>query len=231
MINDKSEARVVVSHDGPYIVTGNVPLSRQTIVADANGASVAWQESADFPQTAKYALCRCGQSNKKPFCDGTHAKIGFDGHETAGREPYLKQAMEIDGPKLLLTDQENLCAFARFCDSNGSVWVEVSSTDDAGVWATFLRQVGNCPSGRLVAWDGSTERPVEHKLPTSIGLVEDPEEDCSGPIWLRGEITLVSADGSAYETRNRVTVCRCGQSANKPFCDGTHAKVKFHSNV
>jgi CDGSH-type Zn-finger protein len=231
MINDKSEARVVVSQDGPYIVTGNVPLSRQTIVADANGASVAWQESAGFPQTAKYALCRCGQSNKKPFCDGTHAKFGFDGHETASREPYLEQAKEIDGPKLLLTDQENLCAFARFCDSNGSVWVEVSSTDDAGVRATFLRQVGNCPSGRLVAWDGSTERPVEHKLTTSIGLVEDPKEDCSGPIWLRGEITLVSADGSAYETRNRVTVCRCGQSANKPFCDGTHAKVKFHSNV
>ena len=51
-----------------------------------------------------------------PFCDGTHAKIGFDGHETADREPYLKQAMEIDGPKLLLTDQENLCAFARFCE-------------------------------------------------------------------------------------------------------------------
>ena len=74
----------------------------------------------------------------------------------------------------------------------------MSSTDDAGIRATFLRQVGNCPSGRLVAWDGSTERPVEQKLPTSIELVEDPEEDCSGPIWLRGKITLVSADGSAY---------------------------------
>jgi len=229
--NSKSEARVVVSQDGPYIVTGNVPLSTQTIVADANGDSVAWQERAGFPRTAQYALCRCGQSNKKPFCDGSHARIGFDGREAASREPNLKQAKEIDGPQLLLTDQENLCAFARFCDSNGSVWVEVSSTDDAGVRATFLRQVGNCPSGRLVAWDKSTKRPVERRLPTAIGLVEDPEEDCSGPIWLRGEITLVSTDGFAYGTRNRVTLCRCGHSANKPFCDGTHAKIKFRSSL
>ena len=88
MIDDKFEAHVVVSQDGPYIVTGNVPLSTQTIVADANGASVVWQEGAGFPQTAKYALCR---SNKKPFCDGTHAKIDFNGHETASRQPYLEQ--------------------------------------------------------------------------------------------------------------------------------------------
>lgn len=231
MSNNKSEARVVVSPDGPYIVTGDVPLATQTIVADANGNSVAWRESGGFPRTAQYALCRCGQSNKKPFCDGTHAKIGFDGRETASREPYLAQAKEIDGPKLLLTDQEDLCAFARFCDSHGSVWVQVSSTDDAGVRATFLRQVGDCPAGRLVAWDRSTEKPIEHKLPTAIGLVEDPEEDCSGPIWLCGEITLLSSDGFTYEARNRVTLCRCGQSENKPFCDGTHAKVKFRSDL
>jgi CDGSH-type Zn-finger protein len=38
---------------------------------------------------------------------------------------------------------------------------------------------------------------------------------------------VVSGDGAAYETRNRVTLCRCGQSSNKPFCDGTHASVGF----
>ena len=59
------------------------------------------------------------------------------------------------------------------------------------------------------------------------GLVEDPQKKCSGPIWLRGGIPVVSADGFAYEVRNRITLCRCGASWNKPFCDGTHAKIEF----
>ena len=154
----------------------------------------------------------------------------FRWEEKASREPYLKQAKEIDGPVLLLTDVENLCAFSRFCDPNGSVWTQVSNTDDPNVHSAFLRQVGDCPSGRLVSWDRATEKPVEPGLPVSIGFVEDPQEECSGPIWLRGGVILELADGFVYETRNRMTLCRCGQSANKPFCDGTHAKVKFRSD-
>jgi CDGSH-type Zn-finger protein len=230
MTHAKSKARVVVSQDGPYIVTGGVSLSGQMITTDADGASEAWKESGTYPQAEKYALCRCGNSKKKPFCDGTHSKIGFDGTETANREPYVRQAKGIDGPALLLSDVESLCAFARFCDPNGKVWAQIANTDDPEVRSTFLRQVNNCPSGRLVAWDKTTSEPVEHKLPVSIGLIEDPEEDCSGPIWLRGGISLISADGFEYETRNRVTLCRCGQSKNKPLCDGTHASIKFHSD-
>ena len=64
--------------------------------------------------------------------------------------------------------------------------------------------------GRLVAWDNTTGKPLEPELPVSIGLVEDQPEKCSGPIWLRGGIPVVSADGFAYEVRNRGTLCRCG---------------------
>ena len=103
----------------------------------------------------------------------------------------------------------------------------MTRTDDAGVQAMFIRQVNNCPAGRLVAWDKAMGRPIEHELPVSIGLVEDPEQQCSGPLWLRGGIQVVSADGFEHEVRNRVTLCRCGQSKNKPFCDGTHARIKF----
>jgi CDGSH-type Zn-finger protein len=63
--------------------------------------------------------------------------------------------------------------------------------------------------------------------PHTIGLIEDPAEHCSGPIWLRGGIAVVSADGFEYEVRNRMTLCRCGASKNKPFCDGAHASIKF----
>ena len=218
---------VTVSKNGPYIVTGNIPLSKMTIGTNSDGGSEKWEQSQTFPIQQKYALCRCGQSKQKPFCDGTHAKIGFVGTETASREPYLNEAKVFDGPTLQLTDVESLCAFGRFCDPNGKVWNQVSRTNDPNVRAIFIRQVENCPAGRLVAWDKATGKSVEPKLPVSIGLVEDPEEQCSGPVWLRGGIRVVSADGFEYEVRNRVTLCRCGQSQNKPFCDGTHASVKF----
>ncbi len=58
-------------------------------------------------------------------------------------------------------------------------------------------------------------------------MIEDPQEGVSGPLWVRGGIPVVSADGTPYEVRNRVTLCRCGASQNKPFCDGSHASIGF----
>jgi CDGSH-type Zn-finger protein len=230
MTKIKAEVKVVVAKDGPYLVSGSVPLAKQTIVSDAAGDSQEWRAGESLPAQASYALCRCGHSKNKPYCDGTHAKVRFDGTETASREPYLKQAQLTEGPSLSLTDAEALCAFARFCDPNGQVWNQVEQTDDPRVSKMFVRQVNNCPSGRLVAWDRATGKAVEHALPVSIGIIEDPVEKVSGPLWLRGGIPLVAADGTVYEVRNRVTVCRCGASKNKPFCDGSHAAVKFHDS-
>ena len=91
----------------------------------------------------------------------------------------------LEGPAMALTDAEKLCAFGRFCDLKGKVWNQVSSTDDPDVRATFIRQVGNCPAGRLVAWDKATGKAIEPEFPVSIGLIEDPVEQCSWPIWPR----------------------------------------------
>jgi len=219
---------VVIAEDGPYIVTGDVPLAKQIIGADAEGGSEEWIEGEKFPARESYSLCRCGHSRMKPFCDGSHATKHFDGQETASREPYAAQAKTIDGPAMQLTDAETLCAFARFCDPNGQVWGQVVQSDDPQIRENFIRQTGNCPAGRLVAWDKKTGKAVEPELPVSIGLIEDPREQCSGPIWLRGGIPVISgADGFTYEVRNRMTLCRCGASKNKPFCDGTHVAIKF----
>jgi hypothetical protein len=68
---------------------------------------------------------------------------------------------------------------------------------------------------------------VEQKSTAAIAVIKDPAEDCNGPIWLRGGVDLISADGYQYEKRNNMTVCRCGASKDKPFCDGTHASVNF----
>src|SRR4029077_19877866 len=174
MTKSTGEVKVVVSKNGPYLVSGNVPLAKQTIVGDAQGESAAWKEGDPYPQQGSYALCRCGHSKSKPFCDGTHTKVGVDGTETASRESYRAQAQVVEGPVLALMDAESLCAFARFCDPNGQVWSQVEHTDEAKVRSNFVRQVNDCPSGRLVAWDRASGKPLEHPLPVSIGIIEDP---------------------------------------------------------
>ncbi len=227
MSKPKNEARVVVAKDGPYQVSGNIPLSKQTIGTNAESGSEKWIAGAPLAAREKYSLCRCGHSKNKPFCDGTHSRIGFDGTVTASREPYLDQVRAFEGPDLMLTDAESLCAFGRFCDPHGSVWQQMRSTSDPEIKAMVIEQVQNCPAGRLVIWDKASKEPIEKKFPVSIGLIEDPAQECSGPLWLRGGIAVVAADGFEYELRNRVTLCRCGASKNKPFCDGAHASIKF----
>jgi CDGSH-type Zn-finger protein len=222
-------AKVTIAVDGPYLVSGGLPLSTEVIGTDGEGDSVEWKPGEKFPHKASYALCRCGHSAGKPFCDGSHATVGFDGKETASREPYLRQAQRIEGPAMSLTDAEGLCAFARFCDPKGRVWNLVKRTDDPEARKVFVQEACDCPSGRLVAWDNATGEPVEPKLDPSVALVEDPAKNCSGPIWLKGGVQVVGADGFMYEVRNRVTLCRCGESQNKPFCDGQHAAVGFQS--
>lgn len=219
--------RISVTLNGPYAVTGQVPLTKTTIGVNSAGESVTWTDGEPFNPPATYFLCRCGHSAKKPFCDGAHAKIGFDGTETAVDVSYLEQAQEFDGPLLALTDAQPLCAFARFCDRNGTVWSEVGSADTHEAASHLVAQVQQCPSGRLVAWDQQSRHALEADEDFAVLLVEDPHEGVSGPIWVRGGIQIIGADGRAYEVRNRVTLCRCGQSRNKPFCDGSHVTSHF----
>lgn len=222
--------RITVTKNGPYRVRGGVPLVRQTIVADEEGSSVSWEQGETFDTTESYSLCRCGRSKNKPFCDESHLRAGFDGTETASREPYLVQAEEQDGPRVRLTDAQALCAFARFCDFGGQIWNLVEE-DDPEAAGLAVREAGLCPSGRLVAWDRITNQPLEPDLEPSIGIVEDPAQGVSGPLWVRGGIALEAADGYQYEQRNRMTLCRCGASGNKPFCDGTHAAIGFRDGL
>ena len=218
---------IKVTKDGPYLVHGGPPLSVQTIETDGNGDSVDWRQGRSFDVTDVYALCRCGGSANKPFCDGTHKKIDFDGTETASREPFAAQAKHFAGPTMLLEDAQPLCAYARFCDRAGTIWRLIKQTDDKATRQIVADEATRCPSGRLVVRDKQTHKAIEQDFEQSVGLVEDPARDRSGPIWVRGGIRIESADGTSYEVRNRVTLCRCGASQNKPFCDGAHDDVGF----
>jgi CDGSH-type Zn-finger protein len=214
--------KIIVSKNGPYVVCGRIPLTRQIISTDSKGVPDKWLLDTKYPLVENYALCRCGQSENKPFCDGTHANINFDGTETASRDPYLSQAKDVDGPTLKLTDCEHLCASARFCHRGGEIWSLIPKSDNSEAERIAIEDAADCPSGRLVVWDKKTGKAIEPKLEKSIELIEDPKIGVSGPIWVRGGIPIESADGETYEVRNRVTLCRCGKSSNKPFCDSSH---------
>jgi CDGSH-type Zn-finger protein len=74
-----NQMSVRVTANGPYEVTGRVPLTRQVIVTDNEGASVGWQQGESFETAEEYRLCRCGQSANKPYCDESHLRVGFEG--------------------------------------------------------------------------------------------------------------------------------------------------------
>ena len=227
-----TDPTILITENGPYLISGTVPLTEQAITVDETGNTWDYADTGAEPAAPgeRYALCRCGHSGHKPFCDGTHARIGFDGTETASRRPFAQDAEVSEGPDLDLADDRPLCAFARICDGHGRIWNTVFETDDPAKRAIVEHQGSQCPSGRLVVSRHGDGDPIEPAFEPSIVLLEDPQQDASGPIWARGGISLKSADGFTYETRNRVTLCRCGQSSNKPFCDGTHAHIGFRAH-
>jgi len=220
-LTKETKITVKVTRNGPYLVSGAVHLSEQDICVDNNDQCHGWKEGRKFLVQDNYSLCRCGHSQNKPFCDGTHSKVKFDGTESASNIPYLEQAVKIEGPGIDLTDAEEFCATARFCHRSGGTWKLAEQSTDLETKQTVIEETCDCPSGRLVAWD-KDGKAIEPQFEPSIGLVEDTQAKKMGPLWVRGGIPVESVDGETYEIRNRVTLCRCGKSSNKPFCDGRH---------
>ena len=217
--------RIDVTTDGPYLVRGGVPIQRQTIVTDEKGESIAWRGGEHLGTRPSCTLCRCGASDTKPYCDGSHTSIGFKGTETASHVEYADAAVVMEGPRIALMDQADLCADARFCAAKGKEWRRVELDDDESR-DVVVEESNLCPSGRYTAveLDGQIHEP---DLEPAIGLVEDPRAGVSGPLWVQGGIPVTAANGTPYQVRNRVTLCRCGKSSNKPFCNGSHIGAGF----
>lgn len=223
-MSEEKEKKIKVLKDGPYQVSGSIALNQLRFVPDEFGASVAYNEVRRYSVEQTYYLCRCGHSHNKPFCDGHHLQ-GFDGTETASHATYDEMAQRIEGRLINLMDAEELCAVARFCDTHGSTWSLVSESTDPASVAIVREQCAHCPSGRLTAVTKEGER-LEPELPQEISALEDPAARVHGPLWVKGGIPVEDEKGGVYPIRNRVTLCRCGHSHNKPFCDGRHMENK-----
>lgn len=221
-------ANVKITKNGPYLVSGGLPLAKEIITTGKEGIPTKWSRGEKFPQQEEYALCRCGHSKNKPYCTGTHAEVDFNGTETALRKSHAEQAEKTEGDGIDLMDAVAFCASSRFCDLGDGTWKYTEDSKDPKAKKEAIRQACCCPSGRLVMLDKKAGKAIEPEFKQSISIVEDPGANASGPIWLKGKIPLESSDGTVYEIRNRVTVCRCGLSENKPFCDGTHAQTCFN---
>lgn len=226
--------RIRVSKNGPYVVSGGVRLVRQKKVVadnpDPNGFrdAITWQRTAVVAAEETYALCRCGQSGNKPFCDGTHARIGFEGTEVADTRPTRRRRTVVEGgPGIVVRRDHSLCMHSAFCGGNREQLPDmVKESAEPDVRVHIIGRIEHCPSGSYTYAMDETGPDVEQDLEPRIAATHE-ERELAGALWVTGGIRVERADGQPFETRNRVMLCRCGQSKNKPLCDGTHRTVAF----
>lgn len=226
--------RITVMNNGPLLVFGRPPMATQFIMPDKAGQCWYFQQGKSYSTEAEpTALCRCGASKRKPYCDGTHLHADWDPRLTAEQDAMLEGGERFEGETIEMTDKRKYCVLARFCHPGGDTWtlVENESSDDPEARDLAIREASMCPSGRLMTWDKATHTPHELHFEPSLGLIEDPTAGVSAGLWVRGGIVTRREDGSAYEVRNRVVLCRCGHSRNKPYCDGRHISAKWKDGL
>lgn len=221
--------RIAVRKNGPYIVYGRVPLVRKRQVVSEYGEPLTWQKEGEWEVEEPYLLCRCGNSGSKPFCDGTHKKIPFDGTETAPANSTLERQVVYEGTRIIVRRDVVLCAEAGFCGTRlADIAAMVPQTDDPQVRGQIMAMASHCPSGSYTFAVEAGGADVEPDLPQQIAVTTEITSagPIQGPLWVTGGIPIARADGQPFETRNRVTLCRCGLSGRKPLCDGTHRHVQ-----
>ena len=220
MEREVQPAKVEVLAHGPYEVTGEVSLQRRSVVRTPAGEAVAWNAAEVLDKGEVFYLCRCGKSEHKPFCDGSHAFELFDGTETAAATTYSERAERHVGPGITVGVDHELCHHAAFCKNEINSYFDlIDNADNTNTLTLLAGMIDRCPSGALtLEIDGVSTEPI---LNCQISPISD------GPLLLTGGVTVVRSDGVEMEVGNRRSLCRCGASANKPLCDGSHRDIGF----
>lgn len=225
------EKRITIRPNGPYIVKGDVPLVRKCQIVSEFGEPLTWKREGHIEtEPQEYHLCRCGQSFQMPFCDGTHRRIGFDGTEQANTDGSAETQFTFPGGTRLIVKKDTaICMNSGFCGMLGiDIAQLIRSSNDTQARSLAIAMVERCPSGALTYQIEAGDMEIEPDLPQQIAVTTEitAEGPIAGPLWVTGGIPIQRSDGKPFETRNRVTLCNCGLSKNKPLCDGAHREHK-----
>lgn len=186
--------------------------------------------------TVGIALCRCGASKNKPFCDGTHNVIGFssanrtlDENDDTKKTAIKDKRRDYPGKEITVHDNRKICSHAAECVNNLSSVFKLGSrpwiNPDASKMNDIIDVVRRCPSGALsYSIDGVEYRDPEEQRNPIVTVLKN------GPYHITGGIELIGEDIQFGEgaSKEHYTLCRCGASENKPFCDGAHKSSKFN---
>ena len=201
-------ATISCEENGPYLVADLRHLT------NSKGETLATRRSL--------ALCRCGGSNLKPYCDGTHARIGFSSAKSPNRTPDRPDTYV--GKSITVHDNRGTCCHAGNCtDHLPPVFhhdTDPFVTPDGATADEIVAIVRQCPSGAL----GYTRDGVDYKGEDRDQAIYVSKD---GPYHVQGNIALARERQNAGALAEHYALCRCGHSKNKPFCDGTHWHVGF----
>jgi CDGSH-type Zn-finger protein/truncated hemoglobin YjbI len=210
--------RIVVAENGPYLVT--------------NAAAVRSYLGEPLRVPPQLALCRCGESGDKPFCDGSHARTGFSGAKDPKRVPDRRDT--YPGTQVTILDNRGICQHSGFCTDRLPTAFRTDAepfvAPSGGRMDEIIRAVRDCPSGALsLAFDGTEARDLADWHGSRQPAVE---VSLDGPYRVTGGIPLADALGgeiprASGSSREHYALCRCGHSQNKPFCSGMHWYVQF----
>lgn len=185
---------------------------------------------ADLSEKPKAALCRCGASANKPFCDGAHAKIGFDSapDQSKLRNTPLDYMGEVNGVPVTISYTPVLCTHAARCqaraasvfDPKKKPWIQPQN----GTLEGILDVIAACPSGALRVSVG--DQPAQHLTTGDVAI----EVEKDGPYHVTN-VPLEAEFNGKGASRAKYSLCRCGLSKNKPFCDGSHYDAKWSDDA
>ena len=214
-LQDGLAAGIQTARNGPYLVT-NVRLRDHL--------------GGDIPAPPQVALCRCGASATKPFCDGSHAGNGFTDAKDPKRVPDRLDS--YPGVALTVLDNRGTCQHSGLCtDRLPNVFragQEPFVAPSGARMDDIVSTVRTCPSGALSFAADAADRRGTREPAIEVSL--------DGPYRVTGGIALADADGTDVArnqgaSREHYAICRCGHSQNKPFCTGMHWYVGFKDPV
>ncbi len=175
-----------------------------------------------LPVQPVMSLCRCGKSASKPYCDGSHSKVGFVGEKSEDR--VKDRVKNYVGKDITVHDNRGVCAHdgscTTYCPGGFDIEKRPWINPDGAKIKEVIETVEKCPSGALSYTLGSRRYQDLDREP-GIRVVKN------GPLHLTGFIEIKDDLGNKPESKEHCTLCRCGESKNKPFCDGSHKDINF----